>query len=184
MHELMINYILYFIIPLWLVAGIADWNCHRISHIEKNAGTKESLMHFAMLIEAGVALLAGLLLEINAGIIIFMILIFFLHQATALWDVTYAQSKRYLSPLEQHIHSFLEMMPLIILILISLIHWSQFENSIRGDLSAADFNLQWKVQPLPLPYIAVLLVAILGLQIIPYVEEFIRCQRYAVLQRH
>jgi hypothetical protein len=26
--------LMYFVLPLWLVAGFADWLCHRASHIE------------------------------------------------------------------------------------------------------------------------------------------------------
>ncbi|HZU89875.1 MAG TPA: hypothetical protein VE993_11510 [Stellaceae bacterium] len=57
---------LYFIIPLWLWAGVADWLCRRAAAIEHTAGPKESLMHLAMLIEIGVPSLAGLFLEITA----------------------------------------------------------------------------------------------------------------------
>lgn len=105
--------LLYFLMPLWLAAGIADWFCHRASHIETTTGVKESLIHLLMFAEVGIALLAGLFLEINAGVILLMIVVFLLHEATALWDVSYAVTARRVSPLEQHIHSFLELIPLM-----------------------------------------------------------------------
>ena len=35
--------LMYFILPLWLAAGFADWLCHRATHIETTTGAKESL---------------------------------------------------------------------------------------------------------------------------------------------
>jgi hypothetical protein len=72
--------LLYVVVPVWLVAGFADYLCHRASRIECTGGPKESLLHVAQLAEAGLPLLAALLLEINAGVILVMILCLFLHQ--------------------------------------------------------------------------------------------------------
>lgn len=41
------------IVPLWLLVGLGDWLCHRLTHIERNAGAKESLLHLLMLVEIG-----------------------------------------------------------------------------------------------------------------------------------
>ena len=82
--------LMYFILPLWLVAGFADWLCHRASHIETTTGAKESLLHLLMFAEIGLPLLAAMFLDINGLIIAFMIVMFFVHEATALWDVSYA----------------------------------------------------------------------------------------------
>jgi hypothetical protein len=75
--------LMYFILPLWLVAGCADWLCHRASHIERTTGAKESLLHLLMFAELGLPLLAAIFLQINAGIIAIMIVAFFIHEATA-----------------------------------------------------------------------------------------------------
>ena len=80
--------LMYFILPLWLAAGFADWLCHRASHIETTTGAKESLLHLLMFAEIGLPLLAAMFLEINGLIIAFMILMFLVHEATALWDVS------------------------------------------------------------------------------------------------
>src|SRR4029453_16909971 len=55
-----------------------------------------------------------------------MIICFFLHEATALWDVSYASATREVTPIEQHVHSFLEMMPLMGFVLIAILNWEQF----------------------------------------------------------
>ncbi|HTJ55064.1 MAG TPA: diguanylate cyclase, partial [Nitrosospira sp.] len=118
--------LLYFILPLWLLAGCADWLCHRASHIERTTGAKESLLHLLMFAELGLPLLAAIFLQINAGIIAIMIVAFFIHEATALWDVSYAVTARDVTPIEQHVHSFLEMIPLMAILFVVSRHWDQF----------------------------------------------------------
>lgn len=118
--------LMYFIIPLWFIAGIVDWFCHRSSNIAATAGPKESLIHLLMFLEVGVPLFLVLLFEVNSLIIAVGIVFFLLHELTALWDVSYAVSKRRVGPIEQHVHSFLEMIPLLALILVIARHWSHF----------------------------------------------------------
>ena len=43
--------LMYGLVPLWLLAGAGDWLCHRLTHIERNAGVRESLLHMLMLAE-------------------------------------------------------------------------------------------------------------------------------------
>jgi hypothetical protein len=105
--------LLYFVLPLWLAAGFADYLCHRASSIELTSGYKESLIHLLMFAEVAVPLLAAIFLEINALVIATMIAGFIAHQLTALWDVTFANDKRRVTPIEQQVHSFLELMPLM-----------------------------------------------------------------------
>jgi hypothetical protein len=54
-----------------------------------------------MFCEVGVPLLAGIFLEINALTLMVMIVMFFVHEATALWDVSYAVTARRVTSLEQ-----------------------------------------------------------------------------------
>src|SRR5215212_2972104 len=110
--EILRALLMYFVLPVWLVAGFADYLCHRASHIETTSGWKESLLHLLQFAEVGVPLLAALALEINTGLIVLMIVCLVLHQATAMWDVHYASQAREIMPIEQHIHSVLEMLPL------------------------------------------------------------------------
>jgi hypothetical protein len=48
------NVLLYFILPLWLAAGFADYLCLRAAHIETTSGAKESLLHLVQLAEMGI----------------------------------------------------------------------------------------------------------------------------------
>src|SRR5438045_5097737 len=109
MFDLLRGALMYIVLPVWLVAGLSDYLCHRASRIECTSGPKESLLHVAQFAEVGLPLLAALFLEINAGVILLMVLCLFLHQATAIWDVRYASGTRTVSPVEQHIHGVLEM---------------------------------------------------------------------------
>jgi hypothetical protein len=59
--------LLYFVVPLWLGSGLADWWQHRRTHIERTSGAFESLIHLLMLAEAGAPAMLGLFLEVNTG---------------------------------------------------------------------------------------------------------------------
>lgn len=166
--------LLYFIMPLWLAAGVADWFCHHAADIEHTTGAKESLIHLLMFAEIAVPLLACLLLEINALIIALIIVAFLVHEATALWDVSYAITQRYLSPIEQHVHSFLEMIPLMAGAFVSVLHWPQFLALFGLGNEPARFDLTWKQEPLPVLYISSVLAASVLIEFIPYLQEFWR----------
>lgn len=161
--------LMYFLLPLWVAAGFADWLCHHRSDIEHTAGLKESLIHVLMFAEVGVPLLGALFLEVNTLVLGLMIVFFLLHEATALWDVSYAVSRREVSPWEQHVHSFLEMIPLMGILLITVLC---FERVVMPD-----FSLTPRHEPLPAWYIASAACGIVLLTIIPYANELLRCLR-------
>jgi hypothetical protein len=108
---LILNALLYVIMPLWLLSGFTDYVLHRRTQIEHTAGTRESLLHLLQLSEIGLPILLGLMLEINSLLLIIMMLALMVHEATALYDVHYALLRRYVGVLEQHVHSFMEIVP-------------------------------------------------------------------------
>ncbi|CDX43425.1 conserved membrane hypothetical protein [Mesorhizobium sp. SOD10] len=175
----MVLILMYFVLPVWLLAGIADWLCHRATHIESTTGAKESLIHLLMFAEVGIPLLAAMFLEINALIIAVMMIMFVVHEATALWDVRYATTARTVTPIEQHVHSFLEMIPLMGLVSVVSLHWGQFLALFGFGPEKARFDLAWKEQPLPVGYIGTVMTVILLFELLPYVEEFFRGLRAA-----
>lgn len=178
--------LMYIVVPVWLIAGFADWLCHRAANIQAATGAKESLIHLLMFAEVGIPLCAAIFLRINAGLILLMLVAFFAHEATALWDVSYAVSARRVSPLEQHIHSFLEMMPLAALLLVVSRHWRQAIALFGFGEESARFELALKPEPLPPTYVAVLFGAIVLFELLPYVEELLRGLRangYRVVPR-
>ncbi|WP_442756241.1 diguanylate cyclase [Methylocystis sp. JAN1] len=165
--------LMYFILPLWLLAGVADWLCHKATHIARTSGPKESFIHLLMFAEIGLPLLAAIFLDVNALIIGLMIVMFLLHEATALWDVDYAVSRRRVTPLEQHVHSFLEMIPLMAILLIVARHWPQFLALFGAGGETARFDLAWKADPLPPAYVVAALVAAFVVALL-YFEELFR----------
>lgn len=178
MNEFILHFLCYFAIPLWMLAGVCDWACHRATGIETNSGWRESLIHSAMLIEMGIPMLLVLFFEINALIFLIAIVSLAIHEVTAMWDVTYAHKRRYLSPFEQHVHSFLEIMPILVLSMLATLHWQQFLALFERGPAIADFSLRWKSQPMPTFYLIIMLISAVLLQIIPYAEELWRCHKY------
>jgi len=170
--DVMRGLLMFFILPLWLAAGFADYLCHRAAHIENTSGWRESLLHLAQFAEMAVPVLAALLLEITSGVILVMIICLVLHEATAVWDVRYAAAMREVAPVEQHVHSFLEMLPLMGLLLVIALHWDGFA-ALFG-IGPAKFDFIWKTDPLPWPYIVSMLGATLVFEVLPYAEELLR----------
>jgi len=109
-------------LPAWLLAGGADWLCHRRSHIEATSGPAESAIHIALFLQIAVPTLVSLWFEINALLLVLMALGVLAHTLTSLWDTRYAQPRRLISPVEQQIHGWLEMWPLFALTLVALLH--------------------------------------------------------------
>jgi hypothetical protein len=172
--ELTIGVLMYFVLPTWLAAGFADYLCHRAANIATTSGAKESLLHLLQFAEMGVAVLAALFLEINALILLIMLVCFLLHEATALWDVHYASATREVSAIEQHVHSFLEMMPLMGLVMIAVLNWSQFLALFGFGPEAARFNVTIRSEPPSWIYVTVILTLVLFFEILPYLEELVR----------
>jgi hypothetical protein len=166
--------LLYFLLPLWLAAGFADYLCHRASNIEQTTGYKESLIHLLLFTEVAVPLLAATFLEINALIIALMIVGFMAHQLTAYWDLSFTHDKRYVSPLEQQIHSFLEILPLAGMLIVIVLNWPQFLSLWGLGTETPRFSLTMKQAPLPWAYVTTLLCAALIFEVLPYMEELIR----------
>jgi hypothetical protein len=174
MPEAAVSVLLYFILPLWLAAGFADYLCHRASNIEVTSGYKESLIHLLMFSEAAVPLLAAIFLEINAAVIAAMIAGLIAHQLTGLWDLAYATDTRYVSPVEQQVHSFLELLPLAAVLIVIILHWPQFLSLWGLGSETARFSLALKQDPLPWSYVTGFLCAVLAFELLPYLEELAR----------
>jgi hypothetical protein len=166
--SLLLNYLLYFLFPLWLVAGFADYLCHRRTAIERTSGWRETLFHVAQAVQLGVALFVGLFLEINALALFIMIGAVLAHAFTSFWDVRYTAPRRYISPLEQHVHSHLEWIPIAAVSIVVLLYWDQLSGP------APSFSLSLKDNPLPRSYLAVTLGLIAAVLVLPLAEECVR----------
>lgn len=162
--------------PMWIGAGLADWWCHRRTDIEHTAGLTESAIHAAMMAEAGLPTLLGLFCEVNAGAPAVTYGTLGIHELTAVWDVAYADGRREVTPAEQHVHGFLERVPLMATVLLTVLHWDQ-ARSVFGLGDVPDWSIKSKRRRLSVRYRAGVLAAVGGLVALPYGEELLRCLR-------
>lgn len=172
-------YLLYILFPIWLVAGLLDYWCHRRSDIERTSGLPESRLHVLQALQLGVPLFAALFLEINALVLAVIILCVLAHSATSYWDVSYTISRRYISPFEQHVHSYLDVIPLVAALIIILLHRDQFLALLGAGPERASFSLRAKAEPLPAVWVTLVTVSVLGVQGVALLEEFWRTWRHA-----
>jgi hypothetical protein len=180
-EALLQHFLMYVVVPVWLLAGVADYFCHRASDIERTSGVAESLLHLLQFALVGIPLLAALFLEINAAILLIMVAGLVLHQATAVWDVSYANATRRVTPAEQHVHGVLEMAPAIATAAVAILHWPDFL-SLFG-MGEARFSLDLKHAPLPSWYLGAVMLGVLVCGVLPYGEELLRTLRAAAIAR-
>jgi hypothetical protein len=117
--------------------------------IGHTAGTGESAIHAAMMLESGLATMLGLFCEVNAGVLATTYGSLAVHELTAIWDVAYADDRREVTPTEQHVHGFLERVPLMATAFLAVLHWDQAQS----------------------------MAAVTALVAAPYGEELVRCVR-------
>jgi hypothetical protein len=177
------HYVLLVILPLWMLAGFIDYILHRRTRIEETSGTRESVLHAAQLAEAGIPVLLALLLDINALIILIMLVGFVLHEMTAFCDVSYALKRRFVSPLEQHVHSFMEVLPFMALTFVTVLYWNQFTSLFGFGPEPARFELRQKPEPLSPVSLGLLLLSITSFVVLPYAEELWRCVKASPSRR-
>jgi hypothetical protein len=171
------RFLLYFVMPAWMGARLADWWCHRKTSIETTAGTQESIIHVRQMSEGGIPALLGLLLEVNAGVLAATYAALGLHQATAWWDVKYAEKRREVTPNEQHVHGMLENVPIMATGFITVLHWDQARALFGIGHEKPRFAPRPKRRPLSGKYIAALGAALTATIAVPYGEELVRCLR-------
>ena len=178
LEEALLASLMYGLMPLWAVAGVADWACHRWQRMEQTAGLGESLLHLSMLMILAPATLAALLLEINAGVLAWLLLACSLHELVFWCDLGYASRRRTIPPVEQWVHSVQFATPWVGLAGLALLHRDQAMALLGlAGAPAADWTLHPKQNPLPPDYVVVVLVAGGALVCLPFLEEFWRCLR-------
>lgn len=170
------RYLFYVLLPAWFVPGLLDWWMHRRTRIEETTGLPESLLHSLMMAEAGAAVLAGLVLDVNAAALSLMTGGVLAHQATAMWDVMSTYGRREIRPVEQHVHSALEMIPFMGLSFAVVLHPDQVATMLRHPRDA-DWRLRSKRRRPGSRYLVGVAAAVAGLVVLPYGNELYRCLR-------
>ena len=173
---LMAQYLLgFFVLPLWIAAGFADYLCHRAARIEQNSGISESILHLLQFALMAIPVTMVLLLEVNGGVILTALLCVLLHHAAAYIDVMYADGARKIPPREQMIHSLLEVLPIAAMLLLIVAHPQQSGALIGISGIGADFT--FRLGNLPRSYVMSMIGVTILLNALPYGEEFLRCLR-------
>jgi len=167
--------LMYVVLPLWVAAGLADWACHRRTRIQRTSGLPENAFHWTLFAQMGLAIVAVALLEVNAAVLLLVFAAFLAHELTTYVELRYTVPLRYIGPFEQMVHSFMELLPLVMLALLATLAWEQ-TLALFG-MGEPDFSLRAKDAPWPLAYLLSGLVAVALLNVLPLAEETLRCWR-------
>jgi hypothetical protein len=159
------------VFPLWLLSGLADYLCHARTDIAHTSGTHESALHLLQTAEIGLPVLAFLFLSTNALTLALMTAGVVAHTATSWRDVKFAVQLRHISPGEQYVHSFLNVLPWVALALVAILHWpvvvAMFDPAI-----ASDWKPHWRQPPFDGGIVFAVLASSLLFGALPGVLEF------------
>jgi hypothetical protein len=165
------------LLPVWMLAGLGDWLCHRVQRIEHSTGIKESLMHLMLICEMGVGVCAALFLDVNAAVLVLLLVCCVAHELTTWWDLSYAMTLRRIPVVEQWVHSLQMVLPWTGLIALMVLHRDQSLALLGLGAQAPDWVWRWKDPALPLSYIVTAIIASGVAVWLPFLEEAWRCLR-------
>ena len=156
--------------PLWLLAGAGDYLCHRQTDIEHTSGEKESWLHLLQYGCLLIAFAAAVLLRINVIVFGVIVVAVLGHSLLGFLDVSYTDGRRYISPIEQYVHSFMEVLPLMATALFGLLHWPEIRAGITSPLISLRPSLGVTQ--------ALLIGSFVVLPGVPILEELVRTRRH------
>ena len=88
--------------------------------------------------------------------------------------MSYAYRTREVRPVEQHIHSVLEILPIAAFLLIVTLHPDKFLSLFGMGAEHPNFTVRLKEPPLPWLYVSTMLALVFLFEFLPYVEELVR----------
>jgi hypothetical protein len=127
-----LSFLAWVLYPLWLAAGAADYLCHRRTHIERTSGAVESWLHVAQFLSIAALLALATLFAVTTSVWIFLLAIAIVHSTLSFIDVVYSEKRRRISPLEQLVHGFLNVIPLIAVGLLAVLNWPLSSDPAAG----------------------------------------------------
>lgn len=156
---------------LWTIAGALDFACHRATNLPATSGVKESKLHLVQLALCGSGAVMWMAFEPNAGLASLLAVIVLVHAWAGYRDTRAAfLSGRTITPIEQHIHSVLDIAPWVALAATAWIAW-------RAPVT--EWPLTLRQNPLPVSTWAMVLVPALVLCVLPALLEFRNAWRVA-----
>ena len=178
--ELLAGFLLYAAFPLWVAAGCGDYCCHRITDIEGTTGRVESALHAVQYVQIVAGIAVALFLETTSLVLVLLIALALLHLATGYFDIRYTTGRRYVSPFEQHVHSYMEILPLIATAHWVIMHWDAFAPILGGGVASWVVTPRQELAPTGVIAAIALGMAAAGAAI---AEEYLRCTRSNGRQR-
>ena len=171
------GFFLYFILPAWVIPGYGDYLCHKRAKIETTSGTLESITHCLMMGSIAVPTLLSLLFEINALTLTVSAASVCFHELVVIWDISYASTRRPPNVTEQHLHGFLEVLPILTLSFLMCLRPNQAASLVGLGPEKPDFAIRPKAEPPSPAYVTALLLLVTAAVGLPYAEELFRCLR-------
>jgi hypothetical protein len=105
---------------VWLACGLADFIQHRRSDLAHTSGLRESALHLVQLTLIGACLALGLVLALTPASLSLIGLLVAAHAVIGYLDTRSAYGLREIGPAEQHLHSVLDMAPVMGLVLCAI----------------------------------------------------------------
>lgn len=171
-----IGVLLQVILGMWIAAGWADWRCHRVAGIERTSGTAEAVCHWLLLVQMGAAITLCTLFQPTLLLLVILLCLWLAHQSITFLELRWVAPMRDITPGEQMIHSFLEVLPVAGMLLLSI---PVLENAMQPSqplwmLQRRDMaDVSWQDDAWP-----VLILACVLFNGLPYLEELWRCVRW------
>lgn len=165
--ELLRGLLMYAILPLWVLAGFLDWQQHRSSRIESTTGITESVFHWVLFAEGGCALFCALVLPFQPMLVALAFTLLAAHELTTWLELKVVVGGRFISPAEQMLHSFLEILPWCAIVTVYLLRTTEI-----GLPAVAAYS-----EILTPTYLALLFLFIVVMNVLPLTEETLRCLR-------
>ena len=170
LRDILWQLLLWGALPAWLAAGAADWICHRRTHIERTSGPKESALHLLLYLQIALPLVLALFFQTTAALLAIMAGGVMAHMLTSWWDTALAQPRRHIAPIEQQVHSWLEMLPLFALVVVTALH--------APEIRQPRWVLLPRGEELP-PSIRTGILIVLTVGVLPILQELLRGWRAA-----
>ena len=177
-NELLLVILLRVVVPLWVLAGLADWACHRATRIDLTGGVTESRFHLTLY---GLVAAGGLMafsLEITTTVLLLLLALWLAHESVTWNELRYVVRRREVGPVEQIVHGFLEVLPLAAILMLAALNPEQALGVF--DWGTADWSLRMRAWPEPVGETATLVGVTLLLPLVPLLEENLRCRRKVV----
>jgi hypothetical protein len=169
LRNLLVGLLVWAIYPVWLAAGFLDYLSHRRTHIDRTSGPTESWLHLAQFASLALPLVLVVFLQVTPLVIMIVAGSIVLHTALSIADVSYTDGRRYISPIEQHAHAFMVVLPVVAAAIVALLNWSSI------------FDSAWVLRPKSTPLSVAAAYLLVGSYLVlagaPIVEELIRTSR-------